>query len=81
MALNSNVFIPNGIPETVRAQRLGHSVQTNLSYYSYESRNYLGSTRDKLNASKKQKGSISVKKEVLQVIPFTKRESPQTLSL
>ncbi len=81
MALNSNVLIPNGIPETDRARLLGHSVRTNLSYYSYESRNYLGSTRDKLNASKKQKGSISVKKEVLQVIPFTKRESPQTLSL
>lgn len=35
MSLNSNVFIPLGIPETERAQMLGHSVETNLKYYSY----------------------------------------------
>jgi len=35
MSLNSNVFIPLGIPATERARMLGHSVQTNLSYYSF----------------------------------------------
>ena len=34
MSLNSNVFIPLGIPVTERARMLGHSVKTNLDYYS-----------------------------------------------
>ena len=77
MALNSNVLIPNGIPETDRARLLGHSVQTNLSYYSYANRDYLEAARDKLNAASDQKGSVSAKKEVFQVIDFTKRKSSQ----
>lgn len=35
MSLNSNVFIPNGIPVTDRARLLGHSVETNIKHYSY----------------------------------------------
>ncbi|MDO4207041.1 MAG: tyrosine-type recombinase/integrase [Lachnospiraceae bacterium] len=81
MALNSNVFIPNGIPETVRAQIIGHSVETNLSYYSYAQRDYLVSTREKLNATQNRNGGVSTKMEEFEVIPFTKRKSPQTLSL
>ena len=34
-SLNSNVFIPLGIPLTERARLLGHSVETNLRFYSY----------------------------------------------
>lgn len=34
-SLNSNVFIPLGIPVTERARMLGHSVETNLRFYSY----------------------------------------------
>ena len=32
MSLNSNVFIPLGIPVTERARLLGHSVETNEKY-------------------------------------------------
>ena len=49
MALNSNVLIPMGIPANDRASLLGHSVQTNLSYYSYPQRNVVDSSRDLLN--------------------------------
>lgn len=35
ISINSNVFIPNGIPVTDRARLLGHSVETNIKHYSY----------------------------------------------
>ncbi len=36
MSLNSNVFIGiYNLPETVRAALLGHSIETNLYYYSH----------------------------------------------
>ena len=39
MSLNSNVLIPRGIPVTVRALWLGHSVSVNLEYYSFAEKN------------------------------------------
>ena len=41
MSLNSNVFIPLGIPVTTRALLLGHSVEVNLKNYSYAEKNNL----------------------------------------
>ncbi len=41
MSLNSNVLLPMGISAADRAAMLGHSVQTNLLFYSYEQKNYL----------------------------------------
>ncbi|SEB02763.1 hypothetical protein SAMN02910384_03128 [Pseudobutyrivibrio sp. ACV-2] len=35
MSLNSNVFIPNNVSLTKRAELLGHSVETKLRHYSY----------------------------------------------
>ncbi len=51
MSLNSNVMIPLGIPVTNRARLLGHSVETNLKYYSYEEKDYLEDSRNRLNAA------------------------------
>ncbi len=51
MSLNSNVFIPLGIPETERARLLGHSVETNLKYYSFGRRDNLQDICDLLNQS------------------------------
>ena len=48
-SLNSNVMIPNGIPETERAYLLGHSVQTNLKYYSYARKKNMDETRRRLS--------------------------------
>ena len=41
MSLNSNVFIPLGIPVTERTRLLGHSVETNEKYYSYARKNLM----------------------------------------
>lgn len=49
MSLNSNVFIPAGLPVTERARLLGHSVETNLKYYSFAGKDNLQSVCDLLN--------------------------------
>ena len=42
MSLNSNVFIGEyGLPVTERARLLGHSVETNLRYYSFAGKDSL----------------------------------------
>lgn len=53
MALNSNVFIPLGVPVTERARLLGHSVETNLKYYSFERKDYVYRAKDLLNGVQK----------------------------
>ena len=47
--LNSNVFIPLGIPVTERARMLGHSVETNLRKYSFAEKNSNGNILEILN--------------------------------
>jgi hypothetical protein len=49
MILNSNIFIPAGIPVTERARLLGHSPKTNLQYYSYAGKDNLSDLREVLN--------------------------------
>ncbi len=49
MSLNSNEFIPKGIPVTDRARLLGHSVETNLRHYSYARINVDDEIRTLLN--------------------------------
>lgn len=49
MSLNSNVFIPAGLPVTERARLLGHSVETNLRYYSFAGKDNLQDICDLLN--------------------------------
>lgn len=50
MALNSYVFIPLGIQVTDRAKLLGHSVETNLKYYSFENKDYCEKALNALNS-------------------------------
>ena len=59
MSLNSNIFIPNGIPETTRALLLGHSVETNLKYYSYAPRDAEEEILNILNASSDNNNLVS----------------------
>ncbi len=49
MSLNSNVLIPLGISVADRAAMLGHSIETNLKYYSFAKKNYLEDFRNRLN--------------------------------
>lgn len=50
IALNSYVFIPAGVEVSERARILGHSVETNLKYYTFAKKDYLDDVADKLNA-------------------------------
>ena len=45
MSLNSNVLLPMGLSVADRAKLLGHSVETNLKHYSFESRDYVDKAR------------------------------------
>jgi len=51
MSLNSNVFIPLGIPVTDRARMLGHSVETNLRFYSYAGKDNIDDICNLLNTN------------------------------
>ena len=82
MSLNSNVFIPNGIPVTERAKLLGHSVETNLMYYSYAEKDYLNNARDILNqVSASHREPSPGQKELFSPMPFRQKKSPQTANL
>ena len=49
MSLNSNIFIPLGLPVTQRAYLLGHSVETNERFYSHMKTESLVDLKDVLN--------------------------------
>ena len=51
MALNSYVYVPMGLDVAMRAKILGHSVDTNLKYYTFaRTDEYLDEVAEKLNA-------------------------------
>ena len=51
MALNSYVYVPMGLPVTERAKLLGHSVETNLKYYTFaRTEDYIDELCEKMNA-------------------------------
>jgi len=81
MSLNSNVFIPLGIPETERARLLGHTVEVNLKYYSFSQKNNTQNICNLLNG----KGSVTEKSTNLvtprlhqNIIKFEKAKSLRT---
>ena len=49
MSLNSNVLLPLGISVADRAAMLGHSIETNLKFYSFAKKGYLEDVRTRLN--------------------------------
>ena len=54
MSLNSNVLIPMGISPADRAAMLGHSIETNLKYYSFAQKGYIDSVRALLDGESDQ---------------------------
>ena len=88
MALNSYVFIPKGLEAPERAKLPGHSVETNLRYYTHaRSDEYLKDLKHILdgdsegNTKKSIPGGVSTP-QYLTSIDFTKRKRiPQTASL
>ena len=77
MSLNSNVLIPMGISVADRAAMLGHSIETNLKYYSYAQKDYLDDVKAKLDAV--GFAPQGTPREHLKIVPFAKKEIPQTL--
>jgi hypothetical protein len=74
MSLNSNVFIGEyGLPVTERARLLGHSVETNLRYYSFAGKDSLDDICAMLN------GEIEVSPGSHQnIVTFTNEKSSRT---
>lgn len=65
IALNSYVFIPSGVPETERAEMLGHSVEVNLENYSYALADAKNETKNKIEQYMGcQKSDIPPKKSI-----------------
>ena len=88
MAYNSYVLIPKGLEAPERAKLLGHSVETNLRYYTYaKSDDYIDELRHILDGDSDKITEISSSDEVstLQyptLIDFTKRKrTPKTSNL
>ncbi len=73
MSLNSNVFIPLGIPATERARLLGHSVETNLRHYSFASKDGIDNLRAFLNGHSGQVAHGS-HKNVVFLTDFNKKK-------
>lgn len=54
MSLNSNVLISMGISPADRAAMPGHSIETNLKYYSFAQKGYIDSVRALLDGESDQ---------------------------
>ncbi len=78
MSLNSNVFIPLGMDVAVRASLLGHSIETNLKYYSFARKGYIKEARELL--SSQASGAFSTPVVPLKIVSFPK-EKPQSANL
>ena len=82
MSLNSNVLLPLGISAADRAAMLGHSIETNLKYYSFAQKDYLDNVRALLDSvtgdePAETQGTLG---NPSNVINFPKKESPERLN-
>ena len=75
MSLNSNVLIPMGISPADRAAMLGHSIETNLKYYSFAQKDYIGNVRAILDAADDE----GTQGNPGNLVHFPKKESPEAL--
>lgn len=74
MTLNSNVFIPLGIPVTQRAYLLGHSVEVNERYYSHSKTDSLIDVQAILNGNTEDTHAHSRSN----IVSFRNKKSPET---
>ena len=75
MSLNSNVLIPMGISPADRAAMLGHSIETNLKYYSFAQKDYIGNVRAILDAADDE----GTQGNPGNLVHFPQKESPEAL--
>jgi integrase len=86
MSLNSNVLIPMGISPADRAAMLGHSIETNLRFYSFAHKDYISNVRAKLDGDDPEdfsrfesNFSESTQANPSKIIIFTQKKSSKTL--
>lgn len=77
MSLNSNVLLPMGVSVADRAAMLGHSIQTNLQFYSFAQKDYLENVRILLDSEDREPKGTS--QEPKKVIIFPNNKSPRML--
>ena len=84
MSLNSNVFIPLGLPVTQRAYLLGHSVETNERFYSHMKTESLVDLKDLLNSACQTNAAPDVQNESIhththtKIVDFGQIKNPET---
>ena len=78
MSLNSNVLLPMGISPADRAAMLGHSIETNLKYYSFAQKDYIDNVRALLdqNYTKNNEGNLG---QPSKVIDFPQKKNSEPL--
>lgn len=80
MSLNSNVLLPLGISAADRAAMLGHSIETNLKYYSFAQKDYLDNVRELLD-SRGNTLPQGTPGEPQNILIFPKKESLKALKI
>ncbi len=78
MTLNSLVLIPAGFTVTERAAMLGHSVQTNLMYYSFDPRDSELEKADRLNTYLEGKNLVPTSPQS-NIVDIRTKKIPQAL--
>lgn len=73
MSLNSNVLLPMGVSVADRAAMLGHSIQTNLMFYSFAQKDYLDNVRELLDSQYENDEGTP------EFDPFSKKRKPRNL--
>lgn len=86
MSLNSNVLIPMGISPADRAAMLGHSIETNLRFYSFAQKDYISNVRAKLDGddpdgydAPSAKTPEQIQADPKKIIIFPQKKSSKTL--
>ena len=80
MALNSYVYVPMGLPASERAKLLGHSVETNLKYYTFaRTDEYIDELCEKINAFDDETRENPIENDMgtsgyLKIVPFQAKE-------
>ncbi len=78
MSLNSNVLLPLDISVADRAAMLGHSIETNLKYYSFARKGYLEDVRNRLNTGFAAPEVSRDTSGTPEIVPFSQKRKPRT---
>ena len=78
MSLNSNVLLPLGISVADRAAMLGHSIETNLKFYSFAKKGYLEDVRNRLNTGFYDPEVSRDTSGTPKIVPFSQKKKAQS---